>query len=293
MIAKRMLIALNLLLLTLSAHAAALPADAGLAEIRSLGRLNGEALACSYREAAAGIKKLVIREAPKSRRYGDAFDTATSTAFMDRIKQGQATCPAVAAINSQASALAARLQAAVTPEAAPPDQEAQPEVGVTPRYLLMDTKGRAVTQEDFPGKFQLIAFGYTFCPDICPTTLAEMSLIMNKLGKQSDRLQAIFITVDPERDTPEKLDQYSAFFNPRIIALTGSPELVQRAADNFRVRYKKHFEPGAAADKYSVDHSAGMYLLGPDGRYLGKFAYGTPSTEAAERIRELMDKLPR
>jgi protein SCO1/2 len=168
--------------------------------------------------------------------------------------------------------------------------EEQPEAGIIPRYLLMDTKGRAVTQQDFPGKFQLIAFGYTFCPDICPTTLAEMSLIMNKLGDRADRLQPIFVTVDPERDTPEKLSQYTVFFHPRIIGLTGSPELVRRVADNFKVLYKKHLEPGAAADRYSVDHSAGMYLLGPDGSYLGKFAYGTPPTEAVERIRVLMDK---
>ncbi|MDP2784938.1 MAG: SCO family protein [Sulfurimicrobium sp.] len=168
--------------------------------------------------------------------------------------------------------------------------EEQPEAGIIPRYLLMNTKGRAVTQQDFPGKFQLIAFGYTFCPDICPTTLAEMSLIMNKLGDRADRLQPIFVTVDPERDTPEKLSQYTVFFHPRIIGLTGSPELVRRVADNFKVRYQKHLEPGAAADRYSVDHSAGMYLLGPDGSYLGKFAYGTLPTEAAERIRVLMDK---
>lgn len=168
----------------------------------------------------------------------------------------------------------------------------QPETGIIPRYLLMDTKGHAVTQQDFPGKFQLIAFGYTFCPDICPTTLAEMSLIMKKLGKQSDRLQPIFVTVDPERDTPEKLSQYTAFFHPRIIGLTGSPELVRRAADNFKVLYRKHLEPGAAPDRYSVDHSAGMYLLGPDGSYLGKFAYRTPPTEAAERIKVLMEKEP-
>lgn len=76
------------------------------------------------------------------------------------------------------------------------------EAGIIPRYLLMDNRGRAVTDQDFPGSFQLISFGYTFCPDICPTTLAEMSLIMDKLGKQAERLQPLFVTVDPERDTP-------------------------------------------------------------------------------------------
>jgi len=188
------------------------------------------------------------------------------------------------------AALAAVLTCAAPAWAeAPPGGEEQPEVGIMPRYLLMDQRGRAVTDQDFPGSFQLISFGYTYCPDICPTTLAEMSLIMEKLGKQADRLQPLFVTVDPERDTPEVLRRYTAYFHPRIIGLTGSPELVRRAADHFKVRYEKHLEPGAAPDKYSMDHSAGMYLLGPDGRFLAKFAYATPAGEVAERIRALME----
>ncbi|MBZ0106030.1 MAG: SCO family protein [Sulfuricella denitrificans] len=169
------------------------------------------------------------------------------------------------------------------------EADEQPEAGIVPRYLLMDNRGRAVTDQDFPGRFQLISFGYTFCPDICPTTLAEMALVMNKLGKLSEKLQPLFVTVDPERDKPDVLRRYTAFFHPRIIGLSGSPELVRRVADHFKVRYQKHWEPGAAKDKYSVDHSAGMYLLGPDGRFLAKFAYATPPTEVAERIRLLME----
>lgn len=177
-------------------------------------------------------------------------------------------------------------------EVSPADSEEQPETGIVPRYLLMDHRGRAVTDQDFPGRFQLISFGYTFCPDICPTTLAEMALIMSKLGKQAERLQPLFVTVDPERDTPEVLRRYTAFFHPRIIGLSGSPELVRRVADHFKVRYEKHWEPGAARDKYSVDHSAGMYLLGPDGRFLAKFAYAAPPVEVTERIRRLMEERP-
>lgn len=174
-------------------------------------------------------------------------------------------------------------------EAPPAGVEEQPESGIVARYLLMDQRGRAVTDQDFPGRFQLISFGYTFCPDICPTTLAEMALILGKLGKQAERLQPLFVTVDPERDTPEVLRRYTAFFHPRIIGLSGSPELVRRVADHFKVRYEKHWEPGAAKDKYSVDHSAGMYLLGPDGRFITKFAYASPPNEVAERIRRLME----
>jgi protein SCO1/2 len=168
-------------------------------------------------------------------------------------------------------------------------EDTQPEVGIVSRYLLMDTKGRAISDQDFRGSFQLITFGYTFCPDICPTTLAEMSLIMEKLGARAEQLQPLFVTVDPERDTPEVLRRYTAFFHPRIIGLTGSPELVRRVAEHFKVRYEKHWEPGAEKDKYSVDHSAGMYLLGQDGRFLKKFAYATPPQEVADRILALME----
>ncbi len=172
---------------------------------------------------------------------------------------------------------------AVTGEA-----QAQADRPIVARYLLMDTKGRTVTDKDFPGSYQLIAFGYTYCPDICPTTLAEMSLLMKRLGKLSDYIQPIFVTVDPERDTPAKLSQYTAFFHPRILGLTGSPAIIRRVADNFKVRYEKHYEPGGDPNNYSVDHSAGMYLLGPDGRFAAKFAYATPVSEIAERLRSMM-----
>lgn len=165
----------------------------------------------------------------------------------------------------------------------------QPEIGIVSRYLLMDSKGHAVSDQDFRGRFQLITFGYTFCPDICPTTLAEISLVMEKLGSRAEQLQPLFVTVDPERDTPEVLRRYTAYFHPRIIGLTGSPDLIRRVADHFKVRYEKHWEPGAEKDKYSVDHSAGMYLLGPEGGFLGKFAYATPAQEVADRIRALME----
>lgn len=157
--------------------------------------------------------------------------------------------------------------------------------GIVARYLLRDVNGRAVTEGDFAGRFQLITFGYTYCPDICPTTLVEMADVLKRLGDGAARLQAIFVTVDPERDTPQVLTTYTAHFDARILGLTGSPELVKSAADRFKVRYEKVREPGAPADQYSVDHSAGMYLLGPDGAFAQKFAYGMPATEVAERVR--------
>jgi cytochrome oxidase Cu insertion factor (SCO1/SenC/PrrC family) len=170
------------------------------------------------------------------------------------------------------------------------DLSVEDEAPPSGRYLLMDANGRAVTNADFPGKFQLVAFGYTYCPDICPTTLVEAAAIMKQLGDRAERVQPLFITVDPERDTPQVLAAYTAYFHPRIIGLTGSPALVARAAQNFNARYEKVTEPGAPPDRYHVDHSAGMYLLGPDGSYIRKFGYSTPAAEIAERIERLLDE---
>ena len=161
---------------------------------------------------------------------------------------------------------------------------------IIPRYLLQDPRGRAVSNEDFPGRFQLIAFGYTYCPDICPTTLVEMAAVLQRLGDKAKRLQAIFITVDPERDSGKVLQTYTEFFDPRILGLTGSPALVSRAADNFRVRYAKIRDPNDNSGNYSVDHSAGMFLLGPDGAFLRKFAFATPIDSLTATIEQFLDE---
>lgn len=158
---------------------------------------------------------------------------------------------------------------------------------IVPRYLLQDPQNRAVSNEDFRGRYQLIAFGYTYCPDICPTTLVEMAEVLKLLDSDAARLQPIFITVDPERDSGQVLKTYTEFFDRRILGLTGSPQLVRRAADNFRIRYAK--VPGSEGN-YAVDHAAGMILLGPDGRVARKYAYGSSPQEIAGQIRELMHK---
>lgn len=161
--------------------------------------------------------------------------------------------------------------------------------GINPRYLLQDPNGRAITSEDFRGRFQLISFGYTFCPDVCPTTLVEMAEILKQLGARAERVQAIFISVDPERDSGKVLKTYTEFFDPRILGLTGSPALVRRTADNFRIRYAKVREPGADPARYAVDHSAGMILLGPGGEFIKKFAFATPITDISTEIGELLN----
>ena len=179
-----------------------------------------------------------------------------------------------------------------TPVAAQSAQQlrAEESVGINPRYLLQDPRGRSVTNEDFRGRFQLIAFGYTYCPDVCPTTLVEMAAILKQLGEQAERVQPIFITVDPERDTGKVLQTYTEFFDPRILGLTGSPALVRRAADNFKIRYAKVREPGAG--NYAVDHSAGMILLGPDGAFIKKFAFATPVDQITAQLQETLAAYP-
>ncbi|GAB1367955.1 SCO family protein [Azonexus hydrophilus] len=159
---------------------------------------------------------------------------------------------------------------------------------INPRYLLIGPQGSAVSNEDFRGRFQLITFGYTFCPDICPTTLVDMAETLKLLGEDAQRVQAIFISVDPDRDTPQQLATYTDFFDKRIIGLTGSPALIQAAARNFKVRYEKVIKENQDPRNYAVDHSAGLYLLGPEGAFIKKFAYATPADSMASEIRQLL-----
>ncbi len=173
--------------------------------------------------------------------------------------------------------------------AAPAHQLLDGEVrDIRPRYMLIGPQGSAVSNEDFRGRFQLIAFGYTFCPDICPTTLVEMAEILKLLGDDADRLQGIFVSVDPERDTPAALATYTRFFDPRIVGLTGSPALIQGVARNFKVRYAKVARDAGDPKLYAVDHSAGLYLLGPDSRFIKKYGYGTPAQAIADELRDLI-----
>ena len=115
-----------------------------------------------------------------------------------------------------------------------------------------------------------------------------MAEILKQLGEDASRVQPIFISVDPERDTGKILKTYTEFFDPRILGLTASPALVRRAADNFKIRYAKVREPGTAPDRYAVDHSAGMILLGPDGAFIKKFAFAMPVTNITEPIRNII-----
>jgi cytochrome oxidase Cu insertion factor (SCO1/SenC/PrrC family) len=151
-------------------------------------------------------------------------------------------------------------------------------------FSLTDQTGRPVTDADYRGRYLLIYFGFTFCPDVCPTELQVMSTALDQLGQQADQVQPLFITVDPERDTPPQLAEYVAPFHPRMAGLTGTPEQIAAAARAYRVYYSK--VPGKADDGYyTMDHSSFVYLMGRDGRFLEAFAHCTTPDKMAQAIR--------
>ena len=153
-------------------------------------------------------------------------------------------------------------------------------------FSLIDHTGRPVADKDFLGTFTLVFFGYTHCPDVCPTTLQEVALTMNELGEHSDEVRPLFISVDPERDTPAVLADYVSAFHPRIVGLTGTTAQVAAVTEAFRVIYAK---AEIEDDFYLMDHSSRLYLMGPDGRYLTAFSHTTPPEEMAAKIRRYID----
>ncbi len=265
------------------------PSETGLAAVRDLGRLNGQTLACGRKDTAAWVRILMLNHAPKTRAYGEAYEEGTQETFAAH-SRGM-PCPTSAEMAARLEAVTQRLKAVLPAPGQVPQGHRPAETApnaIVPRYLLQEPSGRAVTNEDFLGRFQLIAFGYTSCPDVCPTTLQEMKEVLKHLADRASQLQPIFVTVDPERDTAQVMREYTAAFDPRILGLRGSEDLTRRAAAEFRMRYEKVRDPAAPPGSYTVDHSAGMILLGPDGQSLVRFAYGTPAKQVAERIEALM-----
>jgi protein SCO1 len=163
---------------------------------------------------------------------------------------------------------------------------------INPRYVLLDTRGRMVSNEDFAGSFQLITFGYTSCPDVCPTELSTMASALHALGSASGRLKLVFISVDPQRDTPEVLAHYTSYFDASIVALTGPADLLRACADHFKVQYRRFREPGANVQDYSVDHTTGMYLLGPEGEFIRRFPEGISVAQLSGELKAMLREQP-
>ena len=153
-------------------------------------------------------------------------------------------------------------------------------------FTLTDHDGAPFSLEQARGQVVLLFFGYTHCPDICLTTLGEVTAALRQLGESADRVQPLFVSVDPERDTAEVLRNYVGWFDPRITALTGSTEAIRTVADQYRVRYS--FGPREASGFYPVDHSTDLYVIDTDGRLVRKLPYGIPPETIAETVRTLL-----
>lgn len=169
---------------------------------------------------------------------------------------------------------------------APTAQEAA-RSAITGDFSLVDHTGKRVMDEDYRGKWLLVFFGFTNCPDVCPTTLNEVSLVMDALGQDGNKVLPLFITVDPERDTPEAMAEYVAAFHPRIVGLTGTPEQIRQAAGAFKAYYAKATQEGAP-DGYTMNHSAFMYLINPEGEFEMIFRYKESVDEITSGIRKYL-----
>lgn len=151
---------------------------------------------------------------------------------------------------------------------------------------LPDADGNARTLADFKGKVTLVFFGYTHCPDVCPTTLAELAAVKRELGADGERVQGVFVSVDPERDTPEILQAYMASFGPGFVALRGTPEQTQAAAKEFKVFFAK--APGSSEGNYGVDHTAGTYVFDAQGRVRLFVRYGAGAEALRHDVKLLL-----
>jgi protein SCO1 len=161
------------------------------------------------------------------------------------------------------------------------------QLGIGGPFTLEDGSGNRVSDKDFRGKYMLVYFGYTFCPDVCPTTLGAVADAMDKLGPAASRIQPLFITVDPKRDTPPVVRQYAAAFGPRIIGLTGTPEEIAAVAKAYRVYYAEH-RTGNGPDDYSMDHSSVLYLMNPNGGFVAPVRADLSGDEIAANLKKLM-----
>lgn len=156
-------------------------------------------------------------------------------------------------------------------------------------FTLVNSQGKTVTDQDFRGQYTLVYFGYTFCPDVCPTSLSATGQALSLLPEdKAARVTPIFISVDPARDTPKLVGDYVKHFHPRMVGLTGSPEQVKAAAKAYKVFYQKVEEEGGDPEAYVMDHSAVTYLMDPDGNFVTHFSHGIPPQDMADRLAQIL-----
>src|SRR5690349_12879912 len=154
-------------------------------------------------------------------------------------------------------------------------------------FTLQDGSGKTVTDRDFRGRYMLVYFGYTFCPDVCPTTLTAVADAMDRLGPDASKIRTVFITVDPKRDTSAVVGKYAAAFGPNVVGLTGTPEAIARVAKEYRVYYAEH-RTGPGPNDYVMDHSSVLYLMDPKGGFMAPMRADQSGTEMAVALKKLM-----
>lgn len=154
-------------------------------------------------------------------------------------------------------------------------------------FSLVDHTGRRVTDQDFRGQYMLVYFGFTYCPDVCPSGLQVIAAALEKLGAKADRITPVFITVDPERDTPAQLAEYVKSFHPRLVGLTGTKAEIDATAKAYRVYYKKVEDEKSTAG-FTFDHTSIIYLMDPSGTYVTHFSHTTDVDTLAGRLAKVL-----
>jgi protein SCO1 len=162
-----------------------------------------------------------------------------------------------------------------------------PSIAIGGPFALETADGTTVTDKTYRDKWQLVYFGYTLCPDACPTALNEIAGALQQLGPLADKVQPLFITVDPQRDTPAVIGDYVRNFDPRIVGLTGSPEAIAAVAKAYKVYYAVH-RTGNGPDDYLMDHSGFVYLMDPEGRFVRVLSGETSAHAMADKLRPFL-----
>lgn len=152
-------------------------------------------------------------------------------------------------------------------------------------FTLVDTNGATVTEKTYAGRPVAIFFGFTHCPDVCPTTLAELTALLQQLGPDAEKLAVLFVTVDPERDTPDSMKSYISSFSDRIVGLTGSEAQIADVVEKYKVYRRK--VPLDGGD-YTMDHTAAVFLMGPDGRFRGTLSFGEAQADSLAKLKRLV-----
>jgi protein SCO1 len=196
-------------------------------------------------------------------------------------------CHELTRLSALGRSLCGAVLAAMLVTSLPASRAATSSVTIGGPFSLTAPDGTTVTDQTYRGKWLLVYFGYTFCPNTCPTTLLEIAAALKRLGPDAAKVQPIFITVDPKRDTPDVLAKYLQSFDPRIVGLTGTPAQIAAVAKEYGVYYVPH-QSGEGANDYLIDHSTYLYVMDPQGQFVQAFDADTPADRVADDLLHLM-----